>query len=353
MSLSLKFTKARLSTMALARVGNPLRDEPLLTSKSLCRFDGAEAELLTKCFLKPFRSLDAHRLNHHSGDLSQNAVFAHAAAIFADPETLLERAEQIAMHLHGQSKHPNIKPGDLCTTVIEDIGLDGKKVRALAIIKSESKVPFLQISIDAGDLRLRTEEGIYPDKIDKGALIVDHGAEEGYLVYMFDKSGGKPHFWNRDFLGAAPREDSETQTKAYTDLCVAFAEKGLPESTPQEDRIELANKALAYMNETDTFDPDEFRAAALDKPEVSEQFEAFKSTYEEERGEPIRENFTVAKPVAEKARKRMKGKMKFDTGAQVYFSSNFLQQSKDLFQRGFDEQKKMKFVKIFYNEETE
>ena len=49
----------------------------------------------------------------------------------------------------------------------------------------------------------------------------------------------------------------------------------------------------------------------------------------------------------------MKGKMKFDTGAQVYFSSNFLQQSKDLFQRGFDEQKKMKFVKIFYNEETE
>jgi hypothetical protein len=35
------------------------------------------------------------------------------------------------------------------------------------------------------------------------------------------------------------------------------------------------------------------------------------------------------------------------------FFLNFLQQSKDLFQRGFDEQRKMKFVKILYNEETE
>lgn len=66
MSLSLHFRKAKLSAMSLAKVGNPMRNEPLRTSQALCRFKDDKAELLTHCFLKCFKSLELHSLTHHT-----------------------------------------------------------------------------------------------------------------------------------------------------------------------------------------------------------------------------------------------------------------------------------------------
>ena len=79
MPLTLNFRNAKLSAMSLAKVGNPVRDEPLQTSQSLCRFQNEEADLLTHCFLKSFRSLELHQLQHHT-DLAKNELYAAAAA---------------------------------------------------------------------------------------------------------------------------------------------------------------------------------------------------------------------------------------------------------------------------------
>jgi hypothetical protein len=173
MSLSFDFREANLEAMSLAKVGNPSRDEPLRTSKKLCRFEESEAELLTHCFLKSFRALDLHRLHHHT-DLEKNELFAYVGAIFDDNGTLLKQGARIARHLYAHSSHPNIKSGDLCVALIRDVKVDGRRVQALSIVKSESTVPFLQITEIDGDLRLTTQQGIYPDKIDKGCLVIDH-----------------------------------------------------------------------------------------------------------------------------------------------------------------------------------
>lgn len=339
--------------MALAKVGNPLRDEPLRTSKSLCILESQEeTELLTTCFLKPFKALDFHHFHHHTS-LEQNEMYAYASAIFDDPTTLLEMGEKIARHLYEKSRHPNIKSGDLCTSLVEKVMVDGQETRALCIIKSESQVPFLQISMMDGDLHLKTQRGIYPDKIDKGALIIDNLRGDGCLVYMFDKGGATPHFWNRDFLNVVPRKDDDYLTKKYAELCVAFAESGLPEEAQEEERLEVANKAMAYLEDKEEFDIQDFRDYALKDPEMVEQFDTFKKGYEEEKGEQLDEHFKVAKPVAEKARKRLKGKIKTDTGAQVYFTSKFIDHAGDYLKRGFDEKKQMRFLTIFYNSEDE
>ena len=44
MALPINFREAAISEIALAKVGNPLKGEPLLTSKNLCRFEEDEAE---------------------------------------------------------------------------------------------------------------------------------------------------------------------------------------------------------------------------------------------------------------------------------------------------------------------
>lgn len=351
MSLSLNFRNARLSSMTLARVGNPVRDEPLRTSQAPCRFREDEVELLTHCFLKPFRSLEPHRLDHHS-ELAKNELFAAAVAIFDEPATLVDHGAAIARHLRAKSQHPNIKSGDLCVALIEGVGISGEPTRALSIVKSESRTPFLQISERDGDLVLTTEEGIYPDKIDKGCLVLDHGRADGFTVYLFDKSGGDTRFWVRDFVGAVPVTDDDYLTRRYSELCVAFARRGLPEETPQEERMEVASRSVNYLREAEEFDLAEFENTALVKPERIAQFEAFKVDYEEEQGgEPLQEKFSVSKKEAEKAGNRLRGRMKLDVGVELKFSRGFVHQAASFLERGRDEDRGMEFIKIYFHKE--
>jgi len=351
MSLSIHFRNAKLAGMTLAKVGNAHQKEPLQTSKTLCHFRDSDADLLTHCFLKPFRSLELHSLHHHS-DLSQNEVFSYAAAIFDDNNSLLENGALIARHLYSQSHHPNIKAGDLCVALVNEIQAAGETVQGLCLIKSESQVPFLQISVSEGDLKLTTQQGIYPDKIDKGCLIVNCNRAGGFSVYVFDKGGGNTHFWNREFLGAAPVKDDDYLTRRYSELCVAFAEKGLPEETRQEERLEVAKKAIDYISENEDFDLAEFQNVALVDPGLIESFTDFKTNYEEERGQELEENFTVSKTEAQKAKKRLKSMLKLDTGVQMRFASGFIDQSDLFLERGFDQDKQMQFVKVYYHKEV-
>jgi len=353
MSLTVRFNKAELATLSLARVGNPLRSEPLQTSRHLCRFEPEDAGLLTHCFLKPFRSLDLHQLAHHSS-LARNELYGCAGAIFENEDNLLEQGVRIAKHLYAKSHHPNIKSGDLCVALIRNIGLGGRDdVRALSIIKSESKEAFLQISEHEGDLVLSTQQGIYPDKIDKGCLIIDHSQEDGYWVYLFDKSGGNTHFWNRDFVGAQPVKSPDYLTRRYGELCVAFAEKGLPEELGQEDRAEVARTAITYLNESEKFDEKEFKKATFsDEPELVQKFDEFKADYEKQRGgQKIDTSFPVSKEAAAKVKRRMKSRLRLDVGADITFSSAFLHGAGELLERGHDEQRDMDYVKIYYYRE--
>lgn len=350
MSSPPNFRKAKLSAMSLAKVGNPVKNEPFQVSQSLCRFKDEEAELLTHCFLKSFRALEVHHLDHHTS-VENNELFGYAASIFDDNETLLEQGANIARHLRSRSNHPNIKSGDLCVALINNIGMAGETVQAISIVKSESKVPFLQISEREGDLVLTTEQGIYPDKIDKGCLIINHGRADGFSVYLFDKGGGGTHFWIRDFVGAKPVTNDDFLTRRYGELCTAFAEKGLPEDTPQEERMQVASRAMNYLNESEQFDLDEFESTALEKPERIEQFKTFKEDYEEERGETLTESFTVSKKEAEKAESKLKSRMKLDVGVNMQFSSGFIHEAERFLERGYDEEKQMEFVKIWYHKE--
>lgn len=347
------FVDAQLSAMSLAKLGDPAHGESLQTSRTLCRFHGEEAELLTHCFLKSFRSLELHQLHHHT-QLAKNELYSAAVTIFDDNDSLLEQGAMIARHLHANSRHPNIKPGDLCVALIDGISLGGQTVQALSIIKSESRVPFLQISEREGDLVLTTEQGIYPDKIDKGCLIINHDVENGFAVYLFDKSSSGAQFWVRDFAGARPVTNEDFLTRRYAELCSEFAKRGLPEGTPAEDRMELAGRATQFLQETEQFDREEFHEKALATPERIAQFDAFKVDYEEEQGgEPLPDQFSISPKEAKKAVDRLKSSMRLDVGVELKFSRGFLYQAKHFLERGHDEEKQMEYIKIYYRKEEE
>ncbi|MCW1921138.1 nucleoid-associated protein [Luteolibacter arcticus] len=367
MSAKIRFTSASATRLVLAKIGHPQREEQLQTSKQVYPIVEADRSTLTAIFLKPFKSLSGYRFHHHSS-LDQHEMNSCAKAIFEDPEKLLEKGCDIAKRLYTKSNHPNIKSGDLCIAWVDDLEVDGNPVTGLCILKSESVVPFLSISTRDGDLQLHTEHGINPEKIDKGCLILNHHPNKGFLVLTFDRSGSDSRFWVRDFLGVVAVTDSPFLTNKFTDMAVAFAkqeEKAKKEAkkesatedapagddTPPWEATTTANGALAYFQEKAQFSLQEFEEEVLRTPEAVEKFREHKAKVEEEQGQRFDDKFEISKKDVSKARKRIGTVVKLDTGVEIHVKPTFADQNEPVMERGYDEVKGKKFIKVFFNEE--
>jgi len=368
MSVKIRFTSAVATGLVLAKVGHPQREEPLETSRELFTVAEEDREILTALFLKPFKNLTGYRFSHHSS-LDQHEMNLCASDIFGAPEKLLERGVAIARRLYSKSNHPNIKSGDLCISLIEDIEVDGKATRGLCILKSESVVPFLSISTRDGDLHLHTEQGINPDKIDKGCLILDHFSNKGYYALTFDRSGTDSRFWVRDFLGLLPITDPSFLTKNYAAMAVSFLDKeqkeqkerrtrkaaGTPDDqddAPPWESTGAARDALDYFDENETFSLHGFEESVLKTPDARARFAEHKARVEEETGQRLDDGFEISKKDVNLAKRRVNQSfMKLDTGVEVRLRPAALAKAGQVLEHGYDEEKKMKFIKVFYHED--
>ena len=350
MSAKIRFQSAAVTRVVLAKVGNPQRDEPLQTSREVFNVEDDDKETLTALFLKPFKNLAPHRFHHHSS-LDQHEMNSCATAIFASPNGLLEKGCDIAKRLYSKSNHPNIKAGDLCVALVDDIEVDNEMVQGLCILKSETVVPFLSISTEDGDLRISTEQGINPDKIDKGCLILDHWSKKGYYVFTFDRSGAESRFWVREFLGLQPIPDSAFLTNTYADMAVKFVEETAPveDDSPPWDTCAAAQEAIAYFDEREHFDLEEFEEKVLRTPEAKSRFAEHRAKIEEEQGQPLENSFEISPKDLKKVKKRIGAVMKLDTGVEVHVKSSFA--SSNVIERGYDNGKGMKFVKVYYHQD--
>lgn len=356
MSNRFRFNNALVTHLVLAKVGHPQRDEPLQTSKQALPVAEADQPMLAALLLKPFSNLTPHRFSHHAA-LAQHELNTCTAAIFENPDQLHPRACEIAKRLYAKSNHPNIKSGDLCIALVQGIESEQESVSAICILKSESIVPFLSTSDHDGDLRLHTEHGINPEKIDKGALILNRFPNKGYHVLTFDRGGTESRFWVRDFLGVTPINDSPFLTNQYADMAVAFVKQeeeerqrsGDADDSPPWDTAAAAREALSYFESQEKFNLQEFEEKVLRSPEKAAKFAVHRAKVEEELGQRFDPSFDISKKDLNKARKHLGSVMKLDTGVEIHVKPAFAKAAEAHIEQGFDEEKGMKFVKVFFN----
>lgn len=363
MTIKLDFSSASIAGLVLAKVGNPSRDEPLQTSKQLFEVDEKDQPTLSSIFLRPFKSfsLVGQKFHHHSS-LDQHEVNTYAAAIFEDETKLLEKGCQLATRLHTKSTHPNIKSGDLCVSHIKGIIAGEETVDAVCILKSESVTPFLSISTRDGDLQLNTEHGINPEKIDKGCLIVNQFSRKGFYVLTFDRGSSESRFWVRDFLNVVAIPDNALLSKKVAEMAVsavaetsaasAPAPRDDEESSPPWEVNESAKEALAYFDNKKHFSLAEFEEQALRTPEAKAAFNEKKKLLEEESGVAIEEAFDISPKDVSKAKKLMKSVMKLDTGVEIRLKPKVVAKPDQVLEKGYDKDRKMSFIKVYFNNET-
>ena len=350
-SLRIRFPSAAVTQLVLAKIGNPQRDEPLQVSREVLRVSDEDRDLLTALFLKPFRNLLPHRF-HHTTSLESHEMNALAKGIFNDPAALLDNGCAIARRLYAKSQHPNIKSGDLCIGLVEGIGIESETVKAICILKSETVAPFLSIASEDGDLTLRTAQGINPEKIDKGCLILNHWQNTGFCVLTFDRAGSESRFWVREFLGLQAIPDSAFLTQTYTEMAVAAVRQQPDVANAPEDTARASREALSWFDGREDFDMSDFESEVLKTPEAVASFEEARQRFEEDAGVPLQRSFAIAPKEVKKASKRVAAVLKLDSGIEIHLKHESTE-SPDSIERGYDEEKGMNFIKVYFNEITD
>ncbi len=347
----LSLTDIRLQTLATHYVGNPAAGDVLqLSSRPVPIENEGLHRLLLSFFLTPFKEAASYRL-WHPAELSLNEIFNFVSAIFENPKNLLRQSVKMARHLHDITNLPQIKSGELHVAYFQGCPLEGKLVDAVGIYKTESKSAFLKIEEQDGSFAFQPDEGISPEKLDKGCLIFNTDAAAGYRCYVTDRTakGGEAQFWKDHFLKVRAADDAYHATEDYLHMSRLFIQQQIPEEYEVErvQQIEMLNRSTGYFQQKEAFQKAEFEQAVFRDETLIRSFRQYEQQYAEDRELRFNEQFEISTAAVKKNLRGMRSVLKLDKNFHVYVHGD-----RGRIERGYDEAQGLHFYKIFFEEES-
>jgi hypothetical protein len=349
----ISFFEATLAELSIHRIGNKLQDEfYVLSDNSLHIKDEMLNKLLLQYFLSPFEKVnEIYRFMHPNNDLNLNEVYYFAAEIFANGSSFHENSKKLATYLYEISNHPKIKSGELYVAYFENVQIEGNLHDAIGIFKSETKESYLKVYPEQNGFGISYEqEAINISKLDKGCLIFNTDATEGYKVAVIDQTNRSAEavYWKDEFLKLKIRNDNYNQTQNVLGVYKNFVTERLEEDfeVSRTDKIDLLNRSMKYFKEKESFDIDEFSNEVIANKEGIESFKSYKKNYEEEFDTTIADNFDISDAAVKKQAKSFKSILKLDKNFHIYIHGN-----KELIEKGFDDDRSMNYYKVYFRDE--
>ena len=335
-----------IETVAIHVVGNKAEETGYGLSKSTIELDDEIKEIMMDYFLSSFKSGELYNF-YHDSELSYNEVCDYVAKIFDDSSQFFEQSVNLTKHLYEKSSHPNIKSGEFYVVLFHDCQIEGEKVDAVGLFKSENKDPFLKVKRDGDNFRIECDRGINPRKMDKGCLVFNYERENGFVVKVIDNTNHtEAHYWTDDFLHIRQRQDKYFNTHNVMSMYKNFVTKELPQQfeVSKADQADLLNRSVKFFKENENFEMQNFEDSVIRQPEVIEQFKSFKDTFSRENDFEIPDSFDISDSAVKKQSRAFKSVIKLDKNFHIYVHGN-----RNLIEQGEDE--KGKFYKVYYKEE--
>ena len=348
----IKKTRAEITKCILHKVANKFNSGQNVFSDDLIRFDQESYDLMKNFLLKPFGSLtQSYRFSHHA-DVRLNELNNYASEVFKEESSFVEYSKNIVNHLFEQSNSAQIKTGDVIVVFIEGIEYKDVLTEAVGIFKIENKVDFFQTYLDDNEsFDVVVQKGISTKRIDKGCLILNTSDTEGTVVFSVDNNNYDAQYWIKNFLAVKLADDYNSHTQNYLELCKEFSEEVIkPELGMKEQGNFLAN-TVDYFKEHEAVDYNEFKDEIFEDEKHKELFEDYKKHYENLNDVLIRNNFDVSGVVLKKEKNKLKTEIKLDTNITIKLDVDAPDAASEYLERGYDEEKKMKFYKVYFNEE--
>ena len=343
------FSNITLDKMAIHRVGNKSKAEKNFFSEKLYAPSAAIEDKLLPFFLNPLKKVEE---TYHFIHLENNALLSLATDCFSNPENFLEKSSRMARHLYDQSKHPNIKPGEVFVVHFSDIQYGDEMVSGIGIFKCERKSSFMQVNLIEEELLINFQQGISADKLDKGCLILNVEQEDGLRVLSVDNNSYDTSYWLNDFLNVTFVKDNFFHTKSYLEMVDNFSKEVLAPQMDRQEQIQFMNDSVDYFAKHETFNFDEFAEAvapSLPKDLGTNELKHYQADY----ALADVNDFQIATNAIKTAKKKISPNIKLDTGIQIKMNMAEPEASKEFVVKGFDEAKGMHFYKVYFNEEVE
>ena len=269
-----------------------------------------------------------------------------------DEETFIENSKNIASHLFEQSNSAQIKSGDLLIVFFDHLEYKEMQVQAVGIFKIENKVDFFQTYKEEESFDVVVQKGISTKKLDKGCLVLNTTDTEGTVVLSVDNNQYDAQYWINNFLSVKYADDRNLHTQNYLEMCKEFSEEVIkPEFGKQEQSNFLAN-TVDYFKEHESVDYNGFKEEIFTEDKHKDLFEDYKGHFEKLNDVLIRNNFEVSDAVLKKEKSKFKTEIKLDTNILIKIDVDAPDASAEYLEQGYDEEKKMKFYKVFYNTEA-
>ncbi|MFD0993496.1 nucleoid-associated protein [Tenacibaculum geojense] len=349
----IKRTRTEINKCIIHKVANKYNSGSNALSESLVRFDEESYELLLPFLLKPFGSVtQSYRFSHHA-DVRLNEINKYTSDIFEDDsnEVFIENSKNIVNHLYEQSNSANIKTGDVIVAYFEGIEYKDVLTEAVGVFKIESKVDFFQTYLDDDSFDVVVQKGISTKRLDKGCLILNSSDTEGTVVLSVDNNNYDAQYWIKNFLSVKYADDRNLHTQNYLEMCKDFSEEVIkPEFGKHEQSNFLAN-TVDYFKEHESVDYHTFKDEIFEEDKHKDLFEDYKKHFEKLNDVLIRNNFEVSDVVLKKEKSKFKTEIKLDTNIQIKIDVDAPDASSEYLERGYDEDKKMKYYKVYYNAE--
>jgi hypothetical protein len=341
---------AIISQLSVHRVGNKHNGDDIFLSKApIAVDDNAMQEKLLHFFLSSMPLVEKYSFKTEIEHEQENPLRQFSKEIFQNRSSFHLTSIQIAKRLFDVSMHPQIKPGDVFVAHLKNIAFDGENCEAIGIFKSENKQSFFQVLANGDQAELYLLDGINLDKLDKGAIIFNQEAGDGYRVCILDRNNKstEAEFWKDLFLNTTPCNDEYQQTKQYMSLAKTFVTTQYVEDFEVEkpEQIEMLQKSVEYFKTHDNFDKREFEEEVLQYPEVIKSFQNFNHQFQEDNEIVLEDSFEISTPAVKKQQSIFKSIIKLDKNFHIYVHGN-----RELIEKGVEPDGR-KFYKIYYKEE--
>lgn len=349
----LYYTDTSFERLSIHCVGNKLQDEfYVLSDRPVEIHDQVLPTLLMHYFLTPFSKVDeVYRLFHPNGSLALNETYHFAQAFFDGKMEFHEMSMQVCKHLYESSNHPKIKAGEVYVVHLKSVQLEGQEHEAIGIFKSENKEAYLKVYPEQGKFNLAYEqEAININKLDKGCLILNTEADEGYKVLVVDQTNRQQEavYWKDDFLQLRLRNDEFTQTGNFLKAYKGFVNEKLDEVFEMErtDKFDLLNRSMTYFKEKEAFVKEEFEEEVLGNPQAIGLFNDYRKQFEEDTDIDFGDRFDISQKAVKKVQSTYKSVLKLDKNFHIYVHGK-----REYIEKGYDEEKGLHYYKVYFEQE--
>ena len=347
----IKRTNAAIFKCIIHKVGNKFNTTKNAFSEKEVVFDEASYELMLPCLLRPFGNVvQSYRFNHHS-NIDLNEINTYANLIFADDDQFIDTSKHIVTHLFEQSNSAQIKTGDVLVVYFNGIQYQEMTVDAVGIFKIENKTNFFQTYLENNSYDVLVQTGINSKKLDKGCLILNTSDREGNIILSVDNNNYDTQYWINKFLNIKYADDLNSHTQNYIELCKEFSTEIIKSTYGEQERSTFLSKTVDFFKENEIINVERFKEEVFEEDKHKTLFDDYKKEFEGERDVLIRNQFDVSEAVLNKEKKKIKTEIKLDTNIQIKLDIDAPDASTQYLERGYDEEKKMNYYKVYFNTE--